>query len=475
MRWFPLFLDLRGRSVVVVGGGPIAARKIDLFSAAGAAITVVAPTLTEGLGARVAAGELVHRARPFAAADVDGARVVVAATGDRTVNAAVAAAAGALGIAVNVVDDPELSTGILPAIVDRSPLVIAVSTEGTAPAFARHVRVRIEQAIDESYGQLARFLAAVRARIKASIPDLDRRRRFYAALLDGAVPHALRRQRPVDAQRAFERLLAAQPSSSGRVDLVGAGPGDPGLLTLNALRALQAADVVYYDRLVSAEILALARREAQLVPVGKTAGHHTVPQDVINDQLVAAARAGQHVVRLKGGDPFVFGRGGEEMERLAAAGIPYAVVPGVTAAVACGAYAGIPLTHREHARGVRFVTAHSRASADLVDWAGLAATRDTLALYMGVASVERIETELLRHGRDASTPVAFVENGTRADQRVVVGSLRGVAALATREQIRSPALLVVGAVAELALRHAWFGAPPVDGRVPEPTRERRRA
>jgi uroporphyrin-III C-methyltransferase/precorrin-2 dehydrogenase/sirohydrochlorin ferrochelatase len=465
MRWFPLFLDIKDRKVVVVGGGTIAERKIDLFQSAGPKIAIVSPIVTESLAARVAAGQFTWEARSFEEADVIGATVIVAATDSPDVNQRVAAAATARGIPVNVVDDLELSTGILPAIVDRSPLVIAVSTEGSAPAFARYVRARIESAIDESFGDLATFLRRMRDRIKQRFPDLGQRRRFYGALLEGEVPDALRRRRPIEAEAAFEHALHAGVQEGGRVDLVGAGPGDPGLLTLNALRALQAADVVLHDRLVSADVLALCRREAELIPVGKAAGYHSVPQDEINALLVQHARAGRRVVRLKGGDPFVFGRGGEEIEVLAALRIPYSVVPGVTAAIACGAYAGIPLTHRDHARGVRFVTAHCKSALDSVDWASLAHEKDTLAVYMGVGSISRIEAELLAHGSDPETPVAFIENGSRPEQRVVVGTLAGAHALAAREQIGSPALLIIGSVVSLAERLAWFGATPVIDRA----------
>ena len=306
MRWFPLFLDLRDRKVLVIGGGTIAERKIDLFQSAGPRISIVSPTLTASLRDRVADGQFAWAEREFQDSDIDGAAVVVAATDNDLANRRVAQLATALGIPVNVVDNLELSTGILPAIVDRSPLVIAVSTEGSAPAFARYVRARIETAIDESFGDLALFLRRVRDRIKARFADLGERRRFYAALLEGAVPLALRRRRPAEAEAAFEAALAQGVGTAGHVDLVGAGPGDPGLLTLNALRALQAADVVLYDRLVSDEVLLLARREAELISVGKAAGYHSVPQDQINQLLLDHARAGRRVVRLKGGDPFVF-------------------------------------------------------------------------------------------------------------------------------------------------------------------------
>jgi len=460
MRWFPLFLDLRDRKVLVIGGGTIAERKIDLFQSAGPRISIVSPTLTASLRDRVADGQFAWAEREFQDSDIYGAAVVVAATDNDLANRRVAQLATALGIPVNVVDNLELSTGILPAIVDRSPLVIAVSTEGSAPAFARYVRARIETAIDESFGDLALFLRRVRDRIKARFADLGERRRFYAALLEGAVPLALRRRRPAEAEAAFEAALAQGVGTAGHVDLVGAGPGDPGLLTLNALRALQAADVVLYDRLVSDEVLLLARREAELISVGKAAGYHSVPQDQINQLLLDHARAGRRVVRLKGGDPFVFGRGGEELEVLAKHGISFAVVPGVTAAVACGAYAGIPLTHRDHARGVRFVTAHCRSAMDDVDWSSLARERDTLAIYMGVASVDRIERELLTHGKDPSTPIAFIENGTRPNQRVIIGTLGTAAERAREAAVGSPALLVIGSVAALATDLAWFGQSP---------------
>ena len=462
MRWFPLFLDLRGRRVIVIGGGTIAERKIDLLLAAGPEVLVIAPLLTPRLVARVASGDVAHAARLFVPADLDGARLVIAATDAPLVNRAVATAAEARGIPVNVVDNAELSTGILPAIIDRSPLIIAVSTEGTAPALARFVRARIESAIDESFGRVAAFLARWRDRIKGRVRALDARRRLYEQVLDGPIAALVRRARPDAADAALDDLLRASDGAAlGRVQLVGAGPGDPGLLTLNALRALQGADVVLYDRLVSAEVLTLVRREAELIGVGKSAGSHSVTQERIHALMLEHVARGRRVVRLKGGDPFVFGRGGEELEFLRAHGVDYEVVPGITAAVACAAYAGIPLTHRDHSGSVRFVTAHCNAAIDAVDWRGLADQRETLAIYMGVATLDRMQRELVRHGRPASTPVAFVENGSRREQRVVLGTLGDAVELAERERIRSPALLIVGPVAALGAELHWFGAPPV--------------
>ena len=470
MRYFPLFLDLRERLVVVVGGGPVAERKVLLLAASGARLLVVAPRLTAGLAAAARSGRLEHRARRFEAGDVDGARLVVAATGDRAVNRAVAEAAEARGVVVNVVDDLELSSGIVPAIVDRSPIVIAVSTAGTAPALARRVRALLEAAVDESLGRVATFAASWRSRIKAAITDLDRRRRFYDWLLDGPAAELLRHARLPAAEHAVAAELERQrgavaagarlPRRSGSVALVGAGPGDPGLLTLAALRSLQDADVVLHDRLVSTAVLALARREAQLIEVGKSAGGHRVAQRRINELMVLHARAGRRVVRLKGGDPLVFGRGGEELEHLRHAGIRFEVVPGITAALACAAYAGIPLTHRDYAGSVRLVTAHCRESVEATDWQSLATGRETLAVYMGVAALPQLCAELLRHGRSAATPVAFVENGSRPEQRVVVGSLGEIEALAARHAVRSPALLIIGEVAALARTLHWFGEAP---------------
>jgi uroporphyrin-III C-methyltransferase/precorrin-2 dehydrogenase/sirohydrochlorin ferrochelatase len=464
MRYFPLFLDLHGRCVVVVGGGIVAERKVEALRSAGAAVRLVAPSLTAPLVELRARGLIEHRARPFTAGDLDGAHFAIAATDVASTNHAVAAAAAARGLFVNVVDNAKASSAIVPAIVDRSPIVVAVSTAGTAPALARHVRAQLEAALEESLGALARFCAAWRGRIKARVPDLGLRRRLYAWLLDGPVARLLRDSREGEAAALLEQALAAPADhcgAGGSVTLVGAGPGDPGLLTLNALRALQAADVVFHDRLVSREVLALARREAELVAVGKSAGGHRTGQDEINAQLVAQARLGRRVVRLKGGDPFVFGRGGEELQYLKRAGVSYEVVPGITAALGCAAYAGIPLTHRDHAGAVRLVTAHCKESVDTTDWRALAAGRETLVVYMGVALLGTLRAELIRHGRLPATPAALVENGSRPDQRVVIGTLASIEALATSHRIGAPALLIVGEVAALGAELGWFGDRPL--------------
>ncbi len=457
MRHFPLFADLQGRRVLVVGGGEVAERKVRLLLEAGARVDVVAPAITDWLASQESVCWL---AATFEATDLDGAVFVIAATDDAAVNVQVAAAARARNLLANVVDDAELSSFIVPAIVDRSPLVVAISTGGAAPVLARLLRERLESLIDASSGSMAALLERWRARIKSAFPELVARRRFYESVLRGEPARALRAGRPLDAEHTLAQLVANPSATAGSVALVGAGPGDPGLLTLNALRALQEADVLLHDRLVSDAVLALARRDARRIPVGKAARGHSVAQDRIHELLLEHARAGRRVVRLKGGDPFIFGRGGEELEFLRAHGIAYEVVPGITAAVACGAYAGIPLTHRDHAQSVRFITAHCNESIDTLDWASLARDRQTLAFYMGVAGLAAIRCGLLGHGRNPATPVAIVENGSRPEQRVTLATLDDLVNVAASGDIQSPALVIVGAVAALAEALHWFGQAP---------------
>lgn len=467
MRYFPLFADLHGRRVLVIGGGVVAERKVRLLLEAGAYVLVVAPhvqfdtTIADETGSR---GRLEIVRDVFRPEQFEAVVFAIAATDDREVNARVAAQGRERNVLVNVVDDMELSSFIVPAIVDRSPLVIAISTGGVAPVLARLVRERLESLLDGSLGSLAALLETWRSRIKAQLPDVRARRRFYERVVRGRVAALLRSRQQPAAESELERTLeAAAANQPGSVVLVGAGPGDPGLLTLNALRALQEADVILHDRLVSADVLNLARRDADRIAVGKSARGHSVPQDRINELLLEHARAGKRVVRLKGGDPFIFGRGGEELEYLAMHGIPFEVVPGITAAIACGAYAGIPLTHRSHAQSVRFVTAHCGDSLDTLDWPALAQERQTVALYMGVAGLDRIRDQLIRHGRAGSTPVAIVENGSRPEQRVVVTTLAELEHAGRAHEVRSPALVIVGEVAALAEQLHWFGMPPLKG------------
>ena len=466
MKLYPLFADLSRRAVLVVGGGAVAERKVAALLGAQAQVTVNAPALTPQLQRWVAAGRIAHRRDAFREAWLERVWLVVAATSDAELNRLIATFAELRRIFVNVVDDAALSSFHVPAVVDRAPLIIAISSGGEAPMLARLLRERLEALLDHSLGALATLAARLRKRIRVRYPDMAARRRFHENLFAGPVAALLRQGRPDAAWQAAEQALVAAPvASTGSVILVGAGPGDPGLLTLRALRALNEADVILHDRLVSAEVLELARRDAERIEVGKQAGNHHTTQGGIHALMLEHAQAGRRVVRLKGGDPFVFGRGGEELEFLRAHGIPYEVVPGITAAVACAAYAGVPLTHRDHAQSVRFVTAHCQSSRDTLDWAALAQERQTLAIYMGVAELGMLQAQLIGHGRAPSTPFALVENGSRAEQRVVTGCLANLAERAAFHAVRSPALLLLGEVAALAPSLAWFGQPPLGATV----------
>ncbi|HEY5803318.1 MAG TPA: siroheme synthase CysG [Lysobacter sp.] len=460
---FPVFADLRGRDVLVVGGGTVAQRKAEALLDAGARVRLGAPALNGPLSRHVAEGRIEHLSGVFQAAWLDGAWLVIAATDDDAVNRAVADAGESRRIWVNVVDDAHASSVQIPARIERGPLQIAISSGGGAPMLARHLREKLESEIDESVGALAELLGRERARIRARFPQTGQRRRFFDRLLAGPIPRLLRQRQRLAAEREFSAALSEgnEAGARGSVALVGAGPGDPGLLTLRALRVLNEADVILHDRLVSSEVLQLVRRDALRIEVGKQAGNHQTTQAQIHALMLEHARAGKRVVRLKGGDPFVFGRGGEELEVLRADGIDFEVVPGITAAVACAAYAGVPLTHRDHAQSVRLVTAHCRDSLDTLDWQSLALERQTLAVYMGVAGLDGLRDRLIAHGRAPSTPFALIENGSRPEQRVIVGTLAELAERARQHDAQSPALLIIGEVAALAGKLHWFGAPPL--------------
>ncbi|WP_114241244.1 siroheme synthase CysG [Dyella sp. C9] len=464
MKLYPLFADLSGRAVLVVGGGVVGERKAAGLLESGAQVTVGAPEITPELRRWAESGRIRWFAGAFHDSWLDEPWLVIAATGDAALHAHIAEQAARRRIFVNVVDDAERSSFHVPAVVDRAPVTIAISSGGHAPMLARLLRERMELLIDPVVGPLASLLAQLRSRIRMRLPDLARRRRFYERLLGSPVQSLLRRGQWALAEAAAERLLdATEPLGAGSVVLLGAGPGDPGLLSLRGLRALNEADVILHDRLVSAEVLALARRDAERIEVAKQAGNHQTTQAQIHALMLQHASAGRRVVRLKGGDPFVFGRGGEELEFLRAHGIAYEVVPGITAALACAAYAGVPLTHRDHAQSVRLVTAHCQASIDTLDWPALAQERQTLAVYMGTSELPVIQQQLLAHGRAASTPFALVENGSRLEQRVITGSLDQLVEHARRYELRPPALLIIGEVAALAETLAWYGRPPEGG------------
>lgn len=464
---YPLFADLRQRRVLVVGGGVVAARKIAALLAADALVEVVAMQLGERVARWRDAGQLCQRGTLFAPEQLDDVWLVIAASDDAVLNARVKAAADARRMLCNVVDDAALSSFQVPAVIARGPLRIAVSSAGTAPVLARQLRGRIEAMLDDSLGALASLLGRWRLRIREQLPELPARRRFLESLADGTVGRLLAQGQPEQAEAALAAALhGAERNLLGRVSLVGAGPGDPGLVTLKAQRRLQEADVILYDALVDPAILALARRDADLIATGKRAGQRCIAQPAIHALLLQHARAGRRVVRLKGGDPFVFGRGGEELAFLSRHGVPCEVVPGISAALACAAYAGVPLTHREHAQSVRLITAHCRDSIDRLDWRALADDNQTLAFYMAVGQLEQVRDRLLAHGRKPQTPCAIVENGSRANQRILLAALAELPELARAHAIVAPALLFVGEVAALASELHWFGAPPIIANPP---------
>lgn len=458
MDYFPIFLDIRGARCVVIGGGEVALRKAEALHRAGAAVDVIALDIRTELRELVAASGGRAEQRGFRPADLDGARLVVAATDRDDVNRAVSEAAQARNIPVNVVDQPELCSYIVPSIVDRSPLVIALSSGGASPVLLRLLRERLERLFPAAYGELARLAGSARERVRAAIADPELRRRFWERVLAGPVADAVVAGRRERAQTLLDAAIAAGTAAEdqgGEVWLVGAGPGDPDLLTLKALRLMQRADVVLYDNLVAPGILDLVRRDAERIYVGKRRALHTVRQEGIHALLLEHARKGRRVLRLKGGDPFVFGRGGEEIASLAAEGVPFQVVPGITAANGCAAYAGIPLTHRDFAQSVRFVTGHLKGDAVNLHWPELADPGQTLVVYMGLVGLEALVAGLITHGRDPATPIALIERGTLPEQRVITGTLADIAARVREAEVHAPTLLIVGEVVRLRDTLAW--------------------
>ncbi|MFM5856967.1 siroheme synthase CysG [Aeromonas rivipollensis] len=456
MDYLPIFCRLDNKPVLLVGGGEVAERKARLLLDAGAQLTIVAPELDPELAELADNGSIEWLAGEFAPAQLTGKWLVVAATDRREVNALVYQSANQARIFANVVDDPKRSSFIMPSIIDRSPLMVAISSGGKAPVLARLLREKLEALLPQHLGAVAAFAGSLRERVKARFASMGERRRFWERLLGAdRLGQALARGDSASANQLADNLFADESQTAGEVVLVGAGPGDPGLLTLHALRQMQQADVVVYDRLVSDEVMALVRRDAKRIFVGKQAGNHCVPQEGINQLLLDEAKKGQRVVRLKGGDPFIFGRGGEELETLVGSGIGFQVVPGITAASGCAAYAGIPLTHRDHAQSVRFVTAHGKGGARDLDWPLLAKDKQTLVFYMGLSSCAVIREQLLAHGKGVDTPVALIERGTQPSQRVIRGTLNELPALAVG--VESPALIMVGSVVTLADQLAWFG------------------
>ena len=459
MNFLPIFLRVRARPCLVVGGGEVAARKVSLLRQAGANVSVVSPTLCKSLASEATMGNISHRASEFTHDDLTDAVLVIAATDDSAVNEAVATAAQQRGLPVNVVDEPRLSSFIMPSIVDRSPIVIAVSSEGASPVLARLLRVRLETLVPAAYGRLAMLVQGFREQVKARFQTTTERRRFWEGVLQGPVAELLFAGQEKAAKARLERLIQRaddDAQETGEVYVVGGGPGDPDLLTFRALRLMQQADVVLYDRLVAQEILDLTRRDAERIYVGKRRNYHGVRQDEINQLMVRLAKAGKRVLRLKGGDPFIFGRGGEEIDTLTAEGIPFQVVPGITAASGCAAYAGIPLTHRDYAQSCVFVTGQLRDGSMDLNWDTLVQPQQTVVVYMGLKGLTVLCQQLIKHGMSSDTPAALIEQGTTLRQRVFVGTLETLPKTISAADVHAPTLVIVGDVVRLRQKLAWF-------------------
>lgn len=458
MQYLPLFFKLDAQPCLVVGGGAVASRKVALLRKAGGNVLLVAPKLTSDLAEQVAAGSVRHQARRFQADDLDGVHLVIAATDDVAVNAEISRLAQARAIPVNVVDNPELCSFIMPSILDRSPVMIAVSTGGTSPVLARQLRSRLETLIPSAYGRLASMVEELREVVKRRFTDPDDRRRFWEEVLEGPITELVFAGRETEARQRIDQALVkgSAKHSVGEVYLVGAGPGDPDLLTFRAVRLMQQADVMVYDRLVSAPILDMARRDAERIYVGKEKNNHAVPQEGINQLLVDLARQGKRVLRLKGGDPFIFGRGGEEIETLAQEGIPFQVVPGITAASGCASYSGIPLTHRDYAQSCTFVTGHLKEGSLDINWTQLVQPRQTVVFYMGLTAIGIICDQLIAHGMSPDMPAALVEQGTTRNQRVHIGTVATLSALVAEADVRAPTLTIIGEVVNLHDKLEWY-------------------
>ncbi len=459
MKHLPAFIDVKDRPVLVVGGEAMASRRTTAAQRAGAKVRVVAPTLSEAFKD---CQPFEHISRRFELADLEGVMLVyVASEDDPDYETEVAKTARERGVLVNVADRLEISSFVMPSIVDRSPLVVAISSGGEAPILARMLRAKLESLVPAALGQLAAFAGGYRDRVKEAIPDMVRRRRFWERVADGSVAESMLNRNPKQAAERMEALLSAAQQEQdavplGEVYLVGSGPGDPDLLTFRALRLMQQADVVLHDRLVPDGILELVRRDADRIFVGKKRGDHAMQQTDISQLLVDLAKQGKRVLRLKGGDPFVFGRGGEEIEMLAAEGIAFQVVPGISAANGCAAYAGIPLTHRDHAQACVFVTGHMKDGQLDLNWQALIQPNQTVVVYMGLVSLKDVMASFIQNGAAPETPVAVIDNGTRIDQQVITGVMQDIAEKAETAKLEGPAMVIVGSVVTLRDRLTWF-------------------
>ncbi len=459
MKYLPIFYDLSVRPCLVVGAGEIAARKVRQLRKAEATVTVVAPEICEELKNLADSNDIKYIAERFSEGMLADKMLVIAATNDEEVNRQVSELAKAKNIPVNVVDNPDLCSFIMPSIVDRDPVQIAISTGGASPVLARLLRARLETLIPASYGRLAQLMGKFRKHVRQRYPKMRERRRFWEHILQGPVAEMMYAGQDKAALNALEKTLDEEEpviDKAGEVYLVGAGPGDPDLLTFRALRLMQQAEVVLYDRLVAPAIVDLCRKDAERIYVGKKRDQHTLPQTEINQLLVDLAKQGKRVLRLKGGDPFIFGRGGEEIDLLSAENIPFQVIPGITAASGCASYAGIPLTHRDYANTCVFITGHLKDGSMNLNWDTLIQPRQTIAVYMGIVGLEVLCRELIARGMSETLPAALIQQGTTHKQKVYISDLGSLPDIPKQHDIKPPTMIIIGEVVKLHENLSWF-------------------
>ena len=459
MDHLPIFINIRKKPCIVIGGGDIALRKINLLLKAQAKVDCLSPSFSRDIKNLSKDGHITLINKSFDQTDIKDYSIIIAATDDSSVNSLISSIAQVKNIPVNVVDSPELSSFIMPSIVDRSPLIIAVSSSGKAPVLSRIIRAKLETVIPSAYGILANIAGEYRQKVKDRFSTIKDRRAFWEAVFSGVIAEKVFSGRISEAKEDIQRQLDDSVEMDlGEVYLVGAGPGDPDLLTFKALRLIQQADVVLYDRLVSKGVMELVRRDSELIYVGKKGGSDKSTKQVdINDQLVELAKSGKRVCRLKGGDPFIFGRGGEEIESLSEHGIPFQVVPGITAASGCSSYAGIPLTHRDYSQSCRFVTAHLKNGTTNLPWEEFIIDQQTIVFYMALSGANYICEKLMEYGMDKDMPIAIIEKGTMPEQKVYISSLIELPDLLEREDIHAPTLMIVGEVVKLNEKLNWYG------------------
>ena len=459
MEHLPIFINLKQKPVLVVGGGDIALRKINLLIKAQASVNCLSPLFCDGIASLSADKSVNLIQKSFEPDDIKNYSIIIASTDDSLVNSSISELAKKANIPVNVVDSPELSSFIMPSIVDRSPVIIAVSSAGKAPVLARIIRAKLETVIPSAYGLLAEIAGEYTQKVKNRFSNIKDRRAFWESAFSGVIAEKVFSGRINEARGDIEEQLENSVEIDlGEVYLVGAGPGDPDLLTFKALRLIQQADVVLYDRLVSKGVMELVRRDSELIYVGKKGGSdESTRQEDINEQLVKLAKSGKRVCRLKGGDPFIFGRGGEEIESLSEHGIPFQVVPGITAASGCSSYAGIPLTHRDYSQSCRFVTAHLKNGTTNLPWEEFVIDQQTIVFYMALSGANYICQKLMEHGMDKNMPIAIIEKGTMPEQKVYISSLTKLPDLLAKENIHAPTLMIVGEVVKLNEKLNWYG------------------